>query len=127
MRLLFYSLLALLPLIGLSLNAASACGCPHAAGGAVATETVELEAVPCCQGAPMPCCVQHQRTVAPEPSLLGTLPSTDSLPRTLVAIATLAADRSIPRPTGALFVQQARSPPPLPVRAQRCRLQSWLI
>ena len=121
MRLLFYSLLALLPFMGLSLNAANACECPHAE-----RTTAEIEAVPCCQGAPMDCCVQHNRDPEPEQSLLGVVPALDSFQLTLVAVATVAEDRAILRPEAGLFAQRAR-PPPLPSSEHRCRLQSWLV
>ncbi|MFQ3243342.1 MAG: hypothetical protein ACI9JZ_003053 [Lentimonas sp.] len=121
MRLLFYSLLILLPFMGFALNAAVTCECPQP------EHTTEgIEATPCCQDAPADCCVQQNRDVEPQQPLYGVVPAVDSLNLTLTAISTLADHRTLLRPQPGIATKRAR-PPPRPSSEHRCQLQSWLI
>ncbi|CAA6678508.1 MULTISPECIES: hypothetical protein [unclassified Lentimonas] len=120
MRIFYISLLALLPFMGFSLNAA-VCVCPQSESAQAG-----IDAVPCCQESPATCCMQQNREPAPEQPLLSVVHKVDTFQLTLVALATLSDDRAILRPQAGLHAQRAR-PPPLPVSAQRCTLQSWLI
>ena len=121
MRLLCYSLLLLLPFLGLSLNAAVPCECPQ-----VEHTSAGIEAVPCCQDAPADCCVQQNRDSAPEPSLLAVVPSVDAFPLQLTVVGTLTDARTLFPPQASIFELRARPPPP-PSSHHRCTLQSWLI
>ena len=119
MRIFLFSLLALLPLFGLPLNAA-ACSCHH-------EENVSagIHAVSCCEGLPADCCVQHTNSEPKQP-LFAIAPYIDSFSIDLTVSTTLTEQRTSVRPHTDIVCYQAR-PPPLESSEHRCRLQSWLI
>ncbi len=119
MRIWLISLLALLPLMGLPLSAAT-CGCDHAESA-----EAELVTVSCCQSMPE-CCVQTETDPAPKTPIYLLVTQSDSFGLTLFAVETLTEERALRRPQVGAICQRARPPPLLPSE-QRCHLQSWLI
>ena len=119
MRIFLYSLLAMLPLMGLPLSAAD-CSCHHG-------EDFEagIHSVSCCQELPADCCVQH-RNAEPKQPLFAVAPFIDSFSIQLAVVTTLTEERTMLRPQAGIYTERAR-PPPLQSSEQRCRLQSWLI
>lgn len=119
MRIYLYSLLALLPLLGLPLSA-TACSCNHA-------ESTDsgIHTVPCCQEMPADCCVQQHQDQEPKPKVYMVAPQQDSSSAAPASISTLTGERAILRPQTGSFCNRAR-PPPLQASEHRCRIQSWL-
>jgi len=120
MRIYIYSLLALLPLLGLPLSA-TACGCNH-------TDDADagLHSVSCCQDLAASCCVQQHRETEPKQPLYMVAPQNDSLSVILAVVTTLTEERAIQSPHAGIVFQRAR-PPPLQRSEYRCRLQTWLV
>ncbi|ADE53076.1 hypothetical protein [Coraliomargarita akajimensis] len=118
MRYFVYSLIALLPFMGLSLNAAAICDCEHDAA-------VELGAVPCCTEQPESCCMQTQPENTPLKVAMALHTQPESPALTLSALTTLTEDRAKHRPHAGVYYQRPR-PPPLRSSEHRCYIQSWL-